>query len=60
VVAPGDAVATGAAIKAALQNLSKTREIGAKNAQLVAKSYTQADYGENLAALYRKLIAGKA
>ena len=59
VVPPGDAAATGAAIKTALNNLPKTREIGAKNAQLVAKSYSQADYGKNLAELYAKLIADK-
>lgn len=60
VVPPGNAGATGAAIRAALDNLQKTREIGAKNAQLVARSYTQADYGENLAALYGKLTAERA
>ncbi|MAF48526.1 MAG: glycosyltransferase family 4 protein [Rhodospirillales bacterium] len=55
IVPPGDAAATGAAIRAALQNPQKTSEIGAKNAELVANQYTQADYGDKLADLYRRL-----
>ncbi len=55
VVPAGDVEATSAAIREAIQNPEKVKEIGKKNKELVASAYLQSSYGDNLAELYEKI-----
>jgi glycosyltransferase involved in cell wall biosynthesis len=54
-VRPGDADQLRAAIAGANAQRPLVARIGNRNAQVVAERYRQSDYGDALAALYRKL-----
>ncbi|MEM5383454.1 glycosyltransferase family 4 protein [Paraburkholderia phymatum] len=56
-VPPGDAAALRVAIAKALRAPSVVREIGARNRVFVRSRYSQATYGDQLDALYRRLLA---
>jgi glycosyltransferase involved in cell wall biosynthesis len=56
VVEPGDAHALRVAIVAALANPSRVHEIGTHNRSFVHKHYGQSSYGDQLDALYRRLL----
>ncbi len=55
-VPPGDAEALAAAIRAAAADRERVRMIGCRNAALIRERYTQAHYGDAVAALYDRLL----
>jgi len=55
-IPPGDVASTVAAIRSALDQPQRVKEIGHANAALVRRNYTQAAYGKNLDKLYKFLL----
>ena len=55
-VPPGDAEALAAAIRAAAADRERVRTIGRRNAALIRERYTQAHYGDAVAALYDRRL----
>ena len=55
VVPAGDVEATTAAIREAINNPEKVREIGRQNKKLITSTYLQSSYGNKLAELYEKI-----
>ncbi|MFM0737520.1 glycosyltransferase family 4 protein [Paraburkholderia xenovorans] len=55
-VKPGDPHALQAAILAALANPSRVQEVGASNRSFVRTHYGQSSYGDQLDALYKRLL----
>lgn len=56
-VPPGDEKALAEAIRAAIRDRGRVREIGERNARLVHEKYRQDNYGKALATLYDDLVA---
>lgn len=57
-VPPGDGEALAEAIVAVEGERGRIAEIGNRNAELIAGSYRQSDYGDALAEIYERLAAG--
>lgn len=55
-VPAGDTLALAAAVDWAIANRRSVAEIGWRNAQLIRREYRQCNYGENVMALYHRLL----
>jgi glycosyltransferase involved in cell wall biosynthesis len=56
IIPPGDSSLLGTAIGDSYQNLDRISAIGRSNAVCVRTKYTQCNYGDELSALYKKLL----
>ena len=56
IIPPGDSSLLGAAIEYSYQNLDRISAIGRSNTVCVRTKYTQCNYGDELSALYKKLL----
>lgn len=57
-VSPGDPKSLGEALRVAMAHRPALRSMGKANAKMVARCYTQHQYGDNLEAVYDRLLRG--